>query len=94
MYISDGIAYAGEVGKPVKIVSVRPLDDYKLLARFSTGEEKIFDFRPLLDAPCFTPLKDKKKFDAVYVDYGAPAWCNGQIDISPEKLYQDGVPVK
>ncbi len=94
MYILDGIAYAGETQKPIKIVSVRPMDDYKLLARFSTGEEKIFDFRPLLDTPCFNPLKDKSIFNAVYVDYGAPAWCDGKIDIAPEKLYRDGMPTK
>lgn len=94
MYILDGIAYAGEVETPLKVISVRPLEEYKLWLRFSTGEEKIFDFAPLLDAPCFRPLSDKAVFDLVYVDYGVPVWCDGTIDIAPETLYRDSVPTQ
>ncbi len=43
MYIIDGIAYAGELAKPVKFVSACPLDGWRLKLRFSTGEVKIFD---------------------------------------------------
>ncbi|MDR3362758.1 MAG: DUF2442 domain-containing protein [Desulfovibrio sp.] len=92
MYILDGIAYAGEIEASLKVISARPLDEYKLWLRFSTGEEKIFDFAPLLDAPCFRPLKDKTVFDRVYVDYGAPVWRDGTIDIAPETLYRDSIP--
>lgn len=59
MYICDGIAYAGEKIPEVKVCGVRPLADYKLWLRFSTGETKIFDFKTLLDQPAFLPLKDK-----------------------------------
>ena len=37
MYIIDGIAYAGEKTKPIKVSGVRPLDDFKLWLRFNTG---------------------------------------------------------
>ena len=40
MYIVDGIAYAGERTPVIKISGIRPLDDYKLWIRFSTGEVK------------------------------------------------------
>lgn len=91
MYIVDGIAYAGEPSKMIKVVSVRPLDDYKLWIRFNTGETKIFDFKVLLNEPCFVSLQDKDIFNHVYVDYGVTVWNNGEIDIAPEKLYQDSV---
>lgn len=93
MYTVDGIVYAGEPASPVKVVSVSPLDGGKLRLVFSTEEVKIFDFNPLLDAPVFQPLKDASVFKAVALDHGVPVWCNGEIDISPEKLYQDGIPV-
>ncbi|MCW5200147.1 DUF2442 domain-containing protein, partial [Desulfobulbus sp. F1] len=92
MYTIDGIAYAGEPKALLKVVAVYPLDGWKLRLRFSTGEVKIFDFAPLLAAPCFQPLKDFSLFATVSLDHGVPAWCRGEIDIAPEKLYQDGEP--
>lgn len=59
MYVVDGIAYAGEQTPVIKISGIRPLDDYKLWIRFSTGEVKIFDFAPLLTQPAFAPLARK-----------------------------------
>ena len=93
MYIIDDIAYAGDPEPVIHVKSVKPLDDYKLWLRFSTGEEKKFDFKPLLNAPCFRLLKDKAVFNDVYIDYGVPVWDNGNIDIAPETLYEKGIPV-
>ena len=94
MHVIDGIAYADNPTPAITIKSVRPLDSYRLWLRFSTGEEKVFDFVPLLDEPCFRPLKDEKVFREVYVDYGVPVWNDGEIDISPETLYENGVAVE
>jgi hypothetical protein len=93
MYVIDGIAYAGEVEQPIKVVSVRPLDDHKIWLRFSTGEEKEFDCSQLLGYKAFEPLRDPILFRQVYLEYGNPSWCDGTIDIAPEKLYQEGVQV-
>ena len=91
MYIKNGIAYAGEITPQLKISGVRPLDDYLLWVRFNTGEAKIFDFKKLLDTPAFSPLKDKKVFCSVYIDYGVAVWNDGDIDIAPEYLFENGV---
>jgi hypothetical protein len=92
MYIKNGIAYAGEETPLIKISGVRPMEHYKLLIRFNTGETKIFDFEPELHYPAFSPLKDKKVFDSVYIDYGVTVWNDGEIDIAPEYLYKNGIP--
>ncbi len=92
MYIRNGIAYAGEEEKPLQVKGVRPLNDYKLWVRFSTGEAKIFDFSKELSSPAFSPLKDKAVFNSVYIDYGVTVWNDGAIDIAPEYLYKNGVP--
>ena len=94
MYKVNGIAYADEKEHLLTVVSIRALDDYKLWVRFSTGETKVFDFIPLLESGVFSALKDKALFNSVYVDYGVPVWCNGEIDIAPERLYYDGVSVE
>ena len=94
MYEIDGIIYAGEKEPDIKVKSFRAMADYELWIRFSTGEEKIFDFKPLLSTPCFKPLSDIGAFNSVYVDYGLPVWMDGDIDIAPETLYTDGVAVE
>lgn len=88
MYVMDGIAYAGEPQKKLSIICVRPMDGYKLLVRFSTGESGVFDIEPSLDDPAFVPLKDKAEFDQVYIDFGALTWLDGTADLAPEYVYQ------
>lgn len=91
MYVSDGIAYAGEKIPAIKICGVRPMKDYKLWLRFTTGETKVFDFKPLLSQPAFAPLKDAATFAGVYIDYGVTVWNDGDIDIAPQYLYDRAV---
>lgn len=92
--IIDDIAYAGEKISSIKVSGVRPLAGHKLWLRFSTGETKVFDFSPLLKEPAFAPLEDNDTFAGVYIDYGVPVWNGGDIDISPEYLYDHAVPVE
>ena len=91
MYIKDGIAYAGELAPPLKVCGVKPMNDYMLWVRFNTGEAKTFDFKALLDTAAFAPLKDEKVFNSVYIDYGVTVWNDGNIDIAPEYLYENGI---
>ena len=92
MYIKDGIAYAEDQTPPIKVYGVRAKEDYILWLRFSTGEERLFDFKPMLGCPAFAPLADRDIFRDVYIDYGLPVWMDGEIDISPEFLYEKSVP--
>jgi len=93
MYELNGIVYAGDPAPILQVSGVRPLDDYRLWIRFSTGEAKIYDCKPLLDRPAFLPLKDVEAFRSVYIDYGVPVWQDGEIDLAPEELYENGVAV-
>lgn len=88
MYIIDGVAYAGERKKPVSVMSIRPTGDYKYQVYFNDGRSGTFDMADVLSEPVFTPLKDKALFDSVYLDFGAPTWCDGRIDIAPEYVYE------
>lgn len=91
MHVIDGIAYAGEQSPAVKVSGVRPMADHKLWVRFSTGEARVVDFKPLLALPAFAPLVDEAAFRSVYIDYGMTVWLDGEIDIAPETLYEQGV---
>ena len=44
----------------------------------------------LLQAPAFAPLAEPDVFKSVYIDYGVPVWKDGEIDIAPETLYEQG----
>jgi glutaminase len=94
MYELNGIVYADDPTPLKTIKYVRPLDNYKLLVRFSTEEEKEADISEILNEPAFKPLKDKNVFQGAYIDYGTVVWCNGTIDIAPEYLYNIGLPPK
>lgn len=88
MYERNGTAYAGELTQPLKVWGVRPLEDFNLWVRFSNEESGIFNCKPLLEKPCYAPLKDPDVFRGVYIDYGVPVWKDGEIDIAPEYLYE------
>lgn len=94
MYVIDGIAYAGKPVRPVSVCGVRTLDDWKLWIRFNDNTAKIYDFKPLLQYPAFERLNDIELFKQCYIDYGTVTWLDGEIDISPEELYNKGVEVK
>lgn len=92
--IRNGIAYAGELAPQLTVSSVKPLSGHRLWVRFNTGEERIFDFTPLLNCPAFAPLADEDVFRSVRIEYGMPTWNDGEIDIAPEALYERGVAVE
>lgn len=89
MYVIDGIAYAGKPKTEIKVSGVRILPDWKIWIRFSTGEAKIYDFKPMLEYEAFKPLKDYDLFKEAYIDYGVLVWNDGDIDIAPEELYEN-----
>jgi hypothetical protein len=81
------------VGLPLgpRVISAEPKDGYRLLLRFSNGENRLFDASPLLDCPAFRPLKSVGLFNSVRVECGTVVWPNG-IDYCPDTLYAESVP--
>jgi hypothetical protein len=92
MYIIDGIAYAGDYNKEIKIMSVKPLNNMMMLITFSTGETRLFDATYLLSMPAFKPLEDPAIFSHPLIDYGVVTWNKGEIDIAPETMYRESYP--
>lgn len=78
------------------VISVQPLKNHQLLLEFDNGEKRIGDITPLLAEPVFAFLENTAYFNSVYLEYGAVTWKdnNGnEIDICPDKLYMDSLPV-
>ncbi len=78
---------------PVWVVTgVKAQDDYTLLITFTSGEQRIYNARPLLEKAIYSPLKNLAFFLGAKAEYGTVIW-NDDIDIAPEHLYECSQPV-
>jgi hypothetical protein len=88
MYIKDDIVYADNLEDNIKLIDFKIVADLYLLLTFSTGEKRVLDFKPFLKYPIYSSLSDPKEFEQAYIENGVLVWNNGDIDISPEILYE------
>ena len=71
-----------------RVESVSAYNDYKLLLKFTNGEQGIYDCSKLLEFGVFRQLTDKRYFNLAKVVDGTVVWPNEQ-DICPDTLYLD-----
>lgn len=74
------------------VVKVSPRNGYVLLLEFENGEQRVFDMSYLMEKKPFCRIKEKALFDLAAIDYGTVVWP-GNIDISPETLYDRSIPI-
>ena len=74
------------------VVSVTPREDYQLDLTFENQERRRFDMRPLLTMKPWVRIASPSVFSRVRVKYGVVVWP-GEIDVAPETLYDDSVPL-
>ena len=75
-----------------RVTEVTPTDNFELLLKFTNGENRKFDAKPLLELAVFSPLKNQSFFNSVKVDYGTVIWPR-DIDCCPDTLYADSIPI-
>ena len=77
-----------------KIVSVKPLKDYKIALEYETGIKKVFNVKPYISGDWFGELSDADYFQSVRVVRNGQGieWANGQ-DIAPHELYERGTKI-
>lgn len=66
----------------IKVVSVKPLPDYRLQVVLSDGRRGIYDMSPHLDIGVFKQLKDPAYFALAKIFISGIGWPGGQ-DIGP-----------
>jgi hypothetical protein len=76
----------------IDAISVAPRADFVLDLIFANGERRLFDMRPLLAIKPWNRIASPAIFNRARVDYGTVVWP-GEIDIAPETLHEDSVPV-
>ncbi len=75
-----------------KIISVEPLNDYRVLLTFSNNEKRIKDMKPYLNIGVFKKLKNKTFFNSVHISFDTISW-DDEIDICAETLYETSIPL-
>jgi hypothetical protein len=71
-----------------QVLSVQPLEGYRLAITFRDGVHGIVALENRLFGPVFEPLRDPTIFNQVFVDkFGAVCWPNG-ADLAPDALYE------
>ncbi len=71
-----------------RVITVRPLPDYRLYVEFADGVSGEIDMPERLFGPVFEPLKDRAAFSQVRADeFGAICWPNG-ADLAPDAIYE------
>ena len=69
-----------------KVISVKPLAEYRLYVEWEDGKKGTFDCKPYLIGDWYGELLDNEKFFAVRPCGKTIEWENGQ-DIAPHELY-------
>lgn len=72
------------------VVSVCPLDDYRLHIKFDSGEAGVLDVRKLLDFGLFSQLRDPEVFRKVRVAFDTVEWEVG-VDLDPEFVHSNTI---
>ena len=74
------------------VIDVKARPDFQLELQFKNGELRCFDMRPLLAMKPWDRISSIQMFELARVEYGTVVWP-GEIDIAPETLYIDSVPL-
>jgi hypothetical protein len=74
-------------------IEVKPLEQYRLLITFDNNEQRIFDVTPYLNDSFFAPLRNMAIFNSVKTNPLTIEWAGG-IDMCPDELYANSLPVK
>ena len=74
------------------VLNVEVIPPYTLKLWFQDGSIKLYDFTPNFKYNVFARLKNPGFFKHAHVSGDSVAW-NDDIDIAPEELYENGIPV-
>lgn len=76
----------------VDVVKVFPNDDFQLDLVYANGEQRRFDMRRLLSIKPWDRIANPNIFRLARAEYGTVVWP-GEINIAPETLYDDSMPL-
>ena len=73
------------------LISIQPIDDFKLLCRFSDSAVKIADIKPFLAGVAFRSLQNHDDFSSVENRSYYIEWPGHELDLSADTLWHIGI---
>ncbi|MBF0610177.1 MAG: DUF2442 domain-containing protein [Magnetococcales bacterium] len=86
------LRHFSEVPMLLDVIHVEVQKNHRMLLEFANHEKRVFNMLPYLNIGVFKSLQDERLFRAAYISGGTVAWP-GELDIAPETLYIESVPV-
>ena len=74
----------------IKVLTCKPVDDFKLALTFSNGESGVFDAAIYLSekqGSLLEPLRSISYFQSCFIDAGALCWPNG-LELSAQRVLE------
>lgn len=88
MHEENGIVYSDNPDKILSVLEVKHMYSGVYLVKFSNNEIRLFD-STILKGEVFEPLKKPEIYENPKLEYGIVTWDNGQIDCSPDYMYEN-----
>ncbi|MDD6487250.1 MAG: DUF2442 domain-containing protein [Spirochaetales bacterium] len=88
MHEENGIVYSDNPEEMLTVLEIKHMYSGVYLIKFSNGSMRLFD-SSILEGEVFEKLKDPDVYENPSMEYGIVTWDNGQIDCSPEYMYEN-----
>lgn len=88
MHEENGIVYSDNPEEMLTVLEVKHMYSGVYLIKFSNGKTRLFD-TTILKGEVFDPLKNPKIYENPSLEFGIVTWDNGNIDCSPEYMFEN-----
>ncbi|MCQ2614105.1 MAG: DUF4160 domain-containing protein, partial [Treponemataceae bacterium] len=84
----NGIVYSDNPKPMLSVLEIKHMYSGVYLMKFSNNQIRLFD-STILKGEVFEPLKRPEIYENPKLEYGIVTWDDGQIDCSPEYMFEN-----
>ena len=88
MHEENGIVYSDNPEPMLTVLEIKHMYSGVYMIKFSNNQIRLFD-STILKGEIFEPLSRPEIYEHPMLKYGIVTWNNGQIDCSPEYMYEN-----
>jgi len=88
MHEENGIVYSDNPEPMLTVLEIKHMYSGVYLMKFSNNQIRLFD-STVLEGEVFKPLRIPEIYENPKLEYGIVTWDNGQIDCSPEYMFEN-----
>ncbi len=88
MHEENGIVYSDNPEPMLTVLEIKHMYSGVYLIKFSNNQIRLFD-STVLEGEVFEPLKRPEIYENPKLEFGIVTWDNGQIDCSPDYMFEN-----